>query len=248
MALSLQELLAQKKAKETLATEHKEEQTIIAEKDLAMANKTLPEPVKKEEPAVAVPKVMSFAEKMALKKKEEEAAKQIIPPATPVTQSEDQPAPTPVLDVGMTQPSTIVASVAQKENSVEEKLRTGMLDASLDKNPMPLPDKPAPEDSADPAIAQAYADIKERLERLAEMSETDLPNAMSNLKKALMANPAAVSLMEDSDIGKMAVALRRITGESIAEAAKEKKAGRKPKDKTVDLTNPDVVAQVFAEL
>lgn len=270
---SLQELLAKKKAAaaetpaqqpvspDKLSTVKSIEvnptsdgMSVITKTDVAgntnISVKTIADPVNKEEPAVAAPKALSFAEKMALKKKEAEAAlKQDTKAASDVKSSEDQAVTTPAKDATTTPSATIVASVEQTPNDVANKLRTGMLDASLDPNSMPPPDKIKPEDSVDPQIAQAYADIKERIEKLNDMSDADLPSGMSSLKKALMANPAACSLMEDSDIGRMVIALRKITGEAIAEASKEKKPGRKAKTTaTIDLTNPDVVAQVFDEL
>lgn len=204
-----------------------------------MVEKTVAEPVKKEEPAVAAPKALTFAEKMALKRQQE--ASQNTQPAPAVVSSAETPAPIPV------SAATTIATVQQKPDSKDESLRTGVMDARLDKNPMPLPEKPQPEDTVDPATAQAYADIKERIDRLNTLADTDLQNAMKELKKALMANPAAVALMEDSDIGQMVIALRKITGEAIQEASKEKKPGRK-KSATVDLANPDVVASIFEEL
>jgi hypothetical protein len=101
--------------------------------------------------------------------------------------------------------------------------------------------------AVDPVVAQAYSDIKEKIERLSLASDTDLKSAMKDLKAALMKNPAAVSLMEDTDIGQMVIALRKITGEALAEAAKEKKPGRKAKE-NVDLSDPDKVAAIFDEL
>jgi hypothetical protein len=228
---SLAEIRARKLAessKEVAVSPDKESSVTVA------AIKTIPDPVKAEETPVIPEKPLTFAERMALKKKQEEAAKN--PPATPIT----------TLDPD--KPTEVVATVQQIENNVVEKLRTGMLDASLDKNPMPPPDPVKPEDSVDPQVAQAYADIKSKLDLLVSMSDEDLPSAMSSLKKALMSNPAAVSLMLDADIAQMVIALRRITGEAITEAAKEKKPGRKTKEKTIDLTDPNVVQSVIDEL
>jgi hypothetical protein len=259
---SLQEILAKKKAEaaqaaavvpaDSLAQVKKIEVsptdngTVITTKtdvkdQVAFETKTVAEPVKKEEPAVAAPKALTFAEKMALKKKQDELAKAYTPPVQDVKQSAETPAPIPV------SAATTVATVQQKPDSKDETLRTGVMDARLDKNPMPLPDRPAPEDTVDPQTAQAYADIKDKIDKLNMLADTDLGNAMKDLKKALMANPAAVALMEDSDIGQMVIALRKITGEAIQEASKEKKPGRK-KSANVDLTNPEVVAGIFEEL
>lgn len=102
--------------------------------------------------------------------------------------------------------------------------------------------------AADTETAQAYADIHARIEALADLSDTPLEGAMSALKKALMANPNAVSLMLDSDYAQMVVALRRLTKEDQLEAAKEKTTGKKRAKKTVDFTNADEVQAVFDEL
>ena len=230
---SLQEILAAKKAaaladKPTAPVEQKPADT-KEEKPVTTITmeKTVAEPVKEEEPAVAAPKPLTFAEKMALKKRQEEEQQKV---------KTSQEAPVQVassLDVGLAatpvSEDTKTPSTQLKPQTQQEKIEVA-------------------EDKVSPQTEQAYADIKERIDLLSAMSDTDLPNAMSNLKKALMQNPAAVSLMEDMDIGKMVVALRRVTGEALAEAAKEKKPGRKAKEVQVDLTNPDVVAAVFDEL
>lgn len=93
---------------------------------------------------------------------------------------------------------------------------------------------------------QAYADISVRIEALNSMSETDLSSAMSELKKALLANPSAMALMHDTDYGKMVVALYKLVQEDVVEAIKDKKDGRK--SKKVDLTNAAQVEAVFNEL
>jgi hypothetical protein len=259
--MGIKEILEAKKAKEMAAKPSPELATQMVEdaKEIPQ-EKTLPSEVKKEEPAIAAPKPLSFAEKMALKRKQEhqneqtevelnklaEADKTTLQNnAASVPQSTVAPAPIPVKEDTKT---PVVATVIQNPNSVEEKLRTGVLDATLDKNPMPLPSPPPVGDSVDPAIAQAYVDIKTRIDALNEKSDMEIEGAMSELKKALMANPAACSLMEDTDIGKMVIALRRITGEAIAEAAKEKTPGRKKKEKAVDLSDAAQVAQIFDEL
>jgi hypothetical protein len=212
------------------------------EEEVKLEEKKIEEPVKKEEAAIAAPKALTFAEKMALKKKEEEAKKQ-------ATQSTPPVAAASMLDVGLAPtPASADTTTSTLPANSEEILRTGVMDAKLDKNPMPTPEPVKKEDSPDPAVAQAYADIKDRIDQLNAMSEEDLPNAMSQLKKALMQNPSAVALMEDMDIGKMVVALRKITGEAITEAAKEKKPGRKAKEKQIDLTDPNVIAAVMDEL
>lgn len=97
------------------------------------------------------------------------------------------------------------------------------------------------------SVKQAYVDIKGKIDQLEATSEENLKDAMSTLKAALMANPAAVSLMEDTDMGKMVIALRRYTKEEVIAASVNKKVGRKPKE-TIDLTDPTVMQAVIDEL
>lgn len=66
-------------------------------------------------------------------------------------------------------------------------------------------------------IAQEVADIQNRITQLEALSEDDLKPAMKDLKKALMDNPDACSLMLPEDIGKMVEALRRMTGQALVE-------------------------------
>lgn len=93
---------------------------------------------------------------------------------------------------------------------------------------------------------QAYADIKPRIDALLSLSDTPLENAMKDLKKALLANPNAVALMEDTDFGKMVIGLRNMTKEAAVESLKEKISGKKSKSK-MNL-DPDAVALAFEEI
>ena len=93
---------------------------------------------------------------------------------------------------------------------------------------------------------QAYADISKRIEALASLSDTNLEIAMSELKIALLANPNAVSLMEDTDYGKMVIALRSMTKEAATDALKEKISGKKSKSKLS--LSPEDVAAAFEEI
>jgi hypothetical protein len=117
------------------------------------------------------------------------------------------------------------------------------------------PPAPAPVAVIDPAMipenpedAQAYVDIKNKIEALATLLGDDLRSAMSELKAALKKNSAATELMLDEDLGKMVVALRRMTNVVIADAkSPTKKAAGKTKAKDVALT-ADEIAAAFAEL
>lgn len=77
-------------------------------------------------------------------------------------------------------------------------------------------------------LDQAVSDIKERILQLSALAEDDLTNAMTELKAALKENPSAVEILLPEDIGEMVKALRKITGEALATAAKPK---GKPKAK-----------------
>ena len=207
--MGLAEILAAKKAAASKEAPITKEEIVPPTEE-----KSLPSPIAAmEETAAQVPpKPLSFAEKMALKKKEEEKKEA---PSEPVS-----PAP----------------SLAAPPVPIPAKVDTGTIVAQAD--------------AVDADAAQAYANIKEKLDTLSEMSGTDLESAMKDLKRALMQNPAAVSLMEDTDIGKLVIALRKITGEALIDAAKDKKAGStgRKKSKDVDLSNPDAVASIFEEL
>lgn len=204
--------------------------------------KTVAEPVK-EEPATAPAKKLSFAEMMALKKQQNTTPSAEQKPSTNTTGNGENTipdsSPKPVAPTATTAPVQAATSspAVPAPSPVSVATTTPQSETTLSSN-----------EEASPEARQAYADIKEKINLLNTMSGDDLKNAMSNLKKALMANPAAVSLMEDSDIGQMVIALRKVTGETIAEASAEKKPGRKAKTKEVDLSNPDIMAQVFEEL
>lgn len=200
--------------------------------DHAAAINMLADPVK-EEPAIApAPKPMSFAEKMALKRKEQEAAKvtTITAPAKDAVLSQEKDSSPKEQAPVTTAPAqdALSSSAAPVTTPVSEGITTG--------------------EEVSVETRQAYADIKEKIDMLNDMSDTNLEGAMKELKAALMKNPAAVSLMEDSDIGQMVIALRRYTGQAIVEAQKDKRNGRKTKDKPVDLSDPAAIAAVFDEL
>lgn len=94
---------------------------------------------------------------------------------------------------------------------------------------------------------QAYVDIKAQIEALETIpDEEDLKNAMSVLKKALMTNPAAVSLMEDTDIGKMVIALRRYVREAVL--VSKEKSTKTPKEKKSSQMTQEEILRGFEEL
>lgn len=88
---------------------------------------------------------------------------------------------------------------------------------------------------------QACSDIQQRIAELAALGDEDLKGAMDELKRALMDNPAACSLMLPEDIGQMVVALRRITGTALVTATKPKSKAAKAKSiqELLDAPLPD---------
>jgi hypothetical protein len=76
---------------------------------------------------------------------------------------------------------------------------------------------------------QALADMLPRIQELKDLSGEPLEGAMKDLKGALLANPAAAAIMLPEDIGEMVAALRRMTGQTIAEASKAKVTGERRK-------------------
>lgn len=82
-------------------------------------------------------------------------------------------------------------------------------------------------------VSQAAADIIPRIRELENLAGESLEQEMTLLKGALLSNPDAVALMLPTDIGLMVTALRRVTGQSIAEATAEKKTGGKKKSKAL---------------
>lgn len=182
-------------------------------KEASKILETIADPVKKEEASVMPGKLLSFTEKMALKKQASTLAPELAAPTVSIPAQEDT-----------------MTAVAQQVSS-------GIASAALANLPL---------HSSNLAQSQAYADIKVRIDALNAMSETNLGSAMTELKKALMSNPAAVELMLDSDYGQMVAALNRLVQEDIIEVAKDKKESKK-KTK-VDLTDPAQVEALFNEL
>lgn len=79
--------------------------------------------------------------------------------------------------------------------------------------------------------------IEQLQQKIGMLSQTEtgqpLNNAMVDLKKALLANPAACSLLLPEDVGAMVAKLRQITDKEILEANMPKK--KDSPQKTIDL-------------
>ena len=96
------------------------------------------------------------------------------------------------------------------------------------------------------ADAQAYADIKDRVQQLVDLSGEDLSSAMSELKGALKQNPNACALMLPEDIGGIVAALQRITGKYLQEKAKQT-TGRSAKKASDKLPSMSDISKMTAE-
>ena len=90
---------------------------------------------------------------------------------------------------------------------------------------------------------QTYSEISARISQLESLSKEDLKNEMQDLKKALMENTEACSLMKPEDIGLLVKHLVQITGIAIVSAStakKEKKAVKKlSAEELADALNSD---------
>jgi hypothetical protein len=182
----------------------------------AAQTQTVPELVKEEPSIIQSTAPMSFPERMKLKKKlEEEAKAKTVSFGSDAPKLEGTPAKTVIVTAGA--PNKVV-SIAPQESADNSSIHE---EISIE-------------------AEQAYADIKARIDQLVELSEEPLVNAMSELKKSLMKNPSAVSLMLDSDIGQMVIALRKMTHTDATEVAKPGKRG--PKAKQISLTADDMEA------
>lgn len=232
---TLQEIMAKKKAEAAAATTAPQAPTPAptpaptkAPEMLAVLEEANKEEEKKLETPLATTKPLSFAEKMALKRAQDAAAQNTSSPATATSTTATE---SPKAEAPITSP----APSAEMRESPAANIPVSN-------------DTTTPKQDADPETAQAYADIAARIKALNDLSDTPLENAMKELKKALMANPNAVSLMLDTDYGQMVIALRRLTKQDQIEAEADKKKGGNGRKKKVDFTNPDEVQAVFDEL
>jgi hypothetical protein len=234
--MGLKEILEAKKAAEA-AAKTKESLPLpsaTAQSVNAESSQKKEEEKKQEVAPKQVEKLLTFAEKLALKKAQNSQTTQ---PAPPAISSSAAPAPIPV-SVDTTTPTAQQLNDKAASLAMQPTLAT---EAQIDTLRQTITD------AANPQIEQAYSDIKDKINLLETASDTELPEQMKTIKKALMENPAAVSLMFDPDIGKMVIALRRITKEAMVEASKEKTKGNGKKDKSMPV-DADAIARVFDEL
>lgn len=87
---------------------------------------------------------------------------------------------------------------------------------------------------------QIFSEIQIKIANLCNFDGESLKGEMASLKKALLENPAACSLLHDEDIGMAVAALRRMVGVAVAEAAKPKE--KKAKEKQKQLTPQELAA------
>lgn len=91
------------------------------------------------------------------------------------------------------------------------------------------------------------SELSVRIKALSDMSEADLKTEMQQLKMAIKENPSACSLLLDEDVGMMVAALRRITGNAIANAISSKTKSPKAAKAKVQLTAEQLAAALDDE-
>lgn len=243
--MGIKEIMAAKKAAaEALATASVpatapvvEAKVVEKAKEAEKAPVTVVAPEQKEEPKVLPGKPMSFAEKLAEKRRLASSSQDLAGIAPSASEgSTKEPTATaasiPVASQPTVSPLAHLAEVVQKQATFEA---TGLLHGKT-REERAKEIIAGLEDGTSDDAAQSYVDIKLRIDELVELSEEPLVQAMSELKKALMKNPAAVSLMLDSDIGQMVIALRKMTHVATVEASKPAKEKKAPKASKVALT------------
>lgn len=224
---SLMEKLAAKKAAAAMQQETKKEEALTPSAASTVVETVAKEPVVHEqkveskEVQAAPEKPLTFAEKMALKLAHKNVSTAISPAPLPTPEKKEEPAPAIVAEIATISPikEMIVAAV-----EAEDKVDTSALSES---------------------DAQAYADIKAKINMLADMSQDELRGAMTELKKALLQNPQACYLILPQDIGQMVIALRTMKNEAVVEATKTPK---EKKAKTSKALTADEIAAAFDSL
>jgi hypothetical protein len=97
-------------------------------------------------------------------------------------------------------------------------------------------------------LSQLASEISQRICQLEELVGEDLKNEMAALKAAILENPAASALLQDSDIGKLVSALRKITGTAIATASAAKaKTPKEPKTAAKKMTAAEIAAALDSD-
>lgn len=86
---------------------------------------------------------------------------------------------------------------------------------------------------------QVVSEIRQKISLLCNFNGDSLRTEMSQLKSALLENPAACSLLLDEDIGLAVASLRRMVGIAVASA-------NAPKEKKVKVGNVKMTATQLA--
>lgn len=91
-------------------------------------------------------------------------------------------------------------------------------------------------------LQQTSSEISQKIKSLCDFDGESLKYEMQDLKKSLLENPAACSLLMDEDIGLAVAALRRMTGTAIAIASQPKEKKPKEKKSSTKLTPAELAA------
>lgn len=185
--LSFRELLAQKKA------------SLSAKLDEPLEIDSLPN----------VGEPITFEERMAKEPIPHETVEDLPPASKPMTFAERLAA---AKAGATTRPAT-----APIEEPVEEP--TALPKVVISQDVINLSNQTALSESAAGAIEETSSveEIKERIARLATLSDLDLKLAMDSLKALILANPSACTQLLPEDVGDMVTALRSMTANSKAE-------------------------------
>lgn len=187
---------------------------------------------------------LSFTELLAKKKAELAASstKPAIEPALPVDESATKPAnaflaklaaaksepkpeptPEPALEEEVALPKIVISEEVVKLSNavvVSEEALSGAEESST------------------------VEAIKERIARLASLSDLDLKLAMDGLKALILSNPSACAQLLPEDVGEMVGALRRMTGNAKAAALAAPARRRAAKTKAVSV-DPDELSALL---
>jgi hypothetical protein len=94
------------------------------------------------------------------------------------------------------------------------------------------------------ALAQVTYEMREKIKLLCNFDGDSLQGEMVDLKKSLLENPAACSLLLPEEIGELVTTIRRMTGVAIAEANAPKERTPRAKKSTTKLTAAELQAQL----
>lgn len=97
-------------------------------------------------------------------------------------------------------------------------------------------------------LQQAASEIQQKIALLTDFSGDSLKLEMQSLKKALLQNPAACSLLLEEDIGLAVASLRRMVGIAVASASAKKTKAPSDKKPTVKKLTAAELAAALAEV